>query len=63
MAKTPPSLIPPWLILLFQCLVIYWDNIIRCGILTEILVSNGKCFKKNPYPFSFHFKKTGTSKN
>lgn len=47
MAKTQPSLIPHWLILLFQCLIICWDNIIRCGILImEILVRNGKCFKK-----------------
>lgn len=56
MAKTQPSLIPHWLILLFQCLVIYWDNNIKCGILfREILVRNGKCLKNNPYPFSFYF--------
>lgn len=49
MAKNQPSLIPYWLILLFQCLAISWDNIIRRGILTlEILVKNGKCFKKAP---------------
>lgn len=56
MAETQPSLIPHRLILLFRCLVIYWDNIIRCGILImEILVRNGKRFKKNPYPFFFYF--------
>lgn len=49
-------MIPYWLILLFQCLVIYWDNSITPGILImEILVRNGKYFKRNPHPFSFYF--------